>query len=99
MAKWHTGHTEIHKNGSFGANLSVLQKHFVKLPQADGEIGSGEIVALVPADRAVAMTFEDDPVEEGEAVEESTKRQAAILVAGDREKGFLVERGWSVCSW
>ena len=65
----------------------------MKLPQADGEIGSGEIVALVPADRAVAMTLEDDPVEEGEAIEESTKRQAAILVAGDREKGFLVERG------
>jgi hypothetical protein len=63
----------------------------------DGEIGSGEIVAVVPADGAVAVPLQNDAVEEGEAVEESAKWNSTIFESGHRKELIVVQRGRTVC--
>ena len=70
----------------------------MKLPQADGQISSAEVVAVVPAYRAVPVTFEDNSVIKGEAVQQPSKRQPPVLVALHAVEGVVVQRRESVCT-
>ena len=64
----------------------------MELLQADGQIGSGEVVAVVPADGSVPVALEDDSVEEGDAIQKSPDRDLPVFKAGGRIEGFLVKR-------
>ena len=68
----------------------------MELLQADGQIGSGEVVVVVPADGSVPVALEDDSVEEGDAIQKSPDRDLPVFEAGGRVEGFLVERWRSV---
>ena len=64
----------------------------MELLQADGQIGPGEVVVVVPPDGSVPVSLEDDSVEEGDAVQKSPDRDLPVFEAGGRIEGFLVKR-------